>query len=48
MNRCDVACWHARDDFIYDHERDVHVCPGGTALTTTGTLVNDGTTMLYE
>jgi transposase len=38
----------SRDDFTYDHERDAYVCPGGTALTTTGTLVNDGATMLYR
>lgn len=37
----------SRDDFTYDHEHDVYYCPGGTALRTTGTLVNDGTTMLY-
>ena len=37
----------SRDDFTYDHERDVYHCPGGTALPTTGTLVNDGATMLY-
>jgi hypothetical protein len=38
----------SRDGFTYDHERDVYYCPGGTALVTTGTLVNDGTTMLYR
>jgi hypothetical protein len=38
----------SRDDFTYDRERDVYCCPGGTALATTGTLVNDGTTMLYR
>jgi transposase len=38
----------SRDDFTYDHEHDVYYCPGGTALATTGTLVNDGTTMLYR
>jgi transposase len=38
----------AREDFTYDHERDVYVCPGGKTLTTTGTLVNDDTTMLYR
>jgi transposase len=37
----------SRDDFSYDHEHDVYSCPGGTALRTTGTLVNDGATMLY-
>jgi len=38
----------SRDDFTYDHERDLYYCPGGMALPTTGTLVNDGTTMLYR
>jgi len=38
----------SRDDFTYDHERDIYLCPGGTVLTTTGTLVNDGTTVLYR
>lgn len=30
------------------HVRDVYRCPGGTALRTTRTLVNDGATMLYS
>lgn len=38
----------SRDDFSYDHQQDVYRCPGGTALRTTGTLVNDGATMLYS
>jgi transposase len=38
----------SRDDFAYDHERDIYLCPGGRVLTTTGTLVNDGTTVLYR
>ena len=38
----------SRDDFTYDHERDIYLCPGGKVLTTTGTLVNDGTTVLYR
>jgi Transposase DDE domain len=38
----------SRDDFTYDHECDVYFCPGGTMLTTTGTLVNDGATMFYR
>ena len=37
----------SRADFTYDHAGDVYHCPGGTALRTTGTLVNDGMTMLY-
>ena len=38
----------SRDDFIYDHERDVYVCPGGKELATTGTRVNDDATVLYR
>jgi transposase len=38
----------SRDDFTYDHVGDVYRCPGGKTLTTTGTLVNDGMTMLYR
>ena len=37
----------ARDDFTYDHVGDVYRCPVGKVLTTTGTLVNDGATILY-
>ena len=37
-----------RDDFAYDHARDLYLCPGGRKLTTTGTLVNDNATMLYR
>ena len=38
----------SREDFTYDPAGDVYVCPGGKTLTTTGTLVNDDTTMLYR
>ena len=38
----------SRDDFTYDHAGDVYRCPGDKMLTTTGTLVNDGATMLYR
>ena len=38
----------SREDFRYDHERDVYFCPGGKTLTTTGTLVNDDATILYR
>ena len=38
----------SRDDFTYDHVGDVYRCPGDKILTTTGTLVNDGATMLYR
>ena len=37
-----------REDFTFDKERNVYVCPAGKMLTTTGRLVNDGeTTLLY-
>jgi transposase len=38
----------SRTDFIYDRERDLYRCPGGSSLTTSGTLVNDGATLLYR
>jgi transposase len=38
----------SRDDFSYDQERDIYVCPGGKHLTTSGTLVNDGATLFYR
>jgi transposase len=38
----------SREDFRYDAERDVYVCPGGKMLATTGTRVNDDTTLLYR
>jgi hypothetical protein len=38
----------AADDFTYDQERDIYICPGGKLLTTSGTLVNDGATLFYR
>jgi transposase len=38
----------SRSEFTYDHERDVYVCPGGKKLTTTGTQVNEGDTLIYR
>src|SRR6202051_1420559 len=38
----------SRGDFDYNQETDVYVCPAGKALTSTGTLVNDGATLLYR
>jgi hypothetical protein len=38
----------SRSDFTYDPERDVYVCPGGKMLTCKGTVVNDGTTLIYR
>jgi transposase len=37
-----------REDFTFDKERNVYICPASKILTTTGRLVNDGeTTLLY-
>src|SRR6202163_965857 len=38
----------SRDDFTYDHERDVYSCPAGKLLTTTGSRINDGATLRYR
>ena len=38
----------SRGDFSYNQEADFYVCPAGKVLTSTGTLVNDGATMLYR
>jgi hypothetical protein len=38
----------AREDFTYDHEGDIYLCPGGKMLTCKGTLVNDGAMLLYQ
>jgi hypothetical protein len=37
----------SREDFTFDKERNVYICPAGKVLTTTGKLVNDGETLLY-
>ncbi|MGA7254908.1 MAG: IS1182 family transposase [Pseudolabrys sp.] len=37
----------SRSDFRYDPASDVYHCPAGKTLTTTGTLVNGGTTLIY-
>ena len=31
----------SREDFSFDEERDIYICPAGKILTTTGTVVND-------
>jgi hypothetical protein len=31
----------SREDFTYDHQGDVYVCPGGKILTCKGTVLND-------
>src|SRR5712675_945788 len=38
----------SREDFAYNQEADVYICPAGKELTSTGTLVNDGATLLYR
>jgi hypothetical protein len=37
----------SRAAFTYDKERDLYVCPGGKALTTTG-RIHDGKTLYYR
>jgi hypothetical protein len=37
----------SREDFTFDKERDVYICPAGNVLATTGNLVNGGETLLY-
>ena len=38
----------SRSDFAFDVGTDTYRCPGGKQLKTTGTAVNDGTTLLYR
>jgi transposase len=38
----------AREDFRYNHDSDTYTCPAGKTLTTSGTLVNDGATLIYR
>jgi len=38
----------SRDDFDYDADNDIYLCPQGKPLTTRGTLVNDGATLIYR
>jgi len=38
----------SREDFRYDDVADVYTCPAGKTLSTSGTIVNDGTTLLYR
>ncbi|MEY4707564.1 MAG: hypothetical protein RJB58_1287, partial [Pseudomonadota bacterium] len=37
----------SRDDFCYNHETDIYVCPAGKTMTTTGTLTDDAA-LLYR
>ena len=38
----------SRGDFDYNQETDIYICPAGKVLASTGTLVNDGATLLYR
>ena len=38
----------SREDFTFEKERNVYICPAGKTLSTTGKLVNDGETLLYR
>ena len=38
----------SRGDFSYDTEADLYRCPGGKTLASSGTVVNDGTTLMYR
>jgi len=38
----------SRSDFTYDHDGDLYLCPNGKTLTTSGSLVNDGATLIYR
>ena len=37
----------SRGDFRYDESSHTYTCPAGKTLSTSGTVVNDGTTLLY-
>ena len=37
----------SRSDFSYDAEADTYTCPEGKTLSTSGTVVNEGTTRIY-
>jgi hypothetical protein len=37
----------SREDFRFDKERNVYICPADKLLTTTGTVINDGETLRY-
>src|SRR5207245_2430368 len=38
----------SREDFTFDKDRNVYICPANKILTTTGKLANDGETLLYR
>jgi transposase len=37
----------SREEFTFDKERNVYICPAGNILGTTGNPINDGETLLY-
>jgi hypothetical protein len=37
----------SREDFRFDKERNVYICPANKTPTTTGTVINDGETLRY-
>jgi transposase len=45
-NRADDT--FSRSDFTYDQAGDLYRCPSGKTLATNGTIVNDGTTLMYR
>src|SRR5215468_10457326 len=38
----------SREDFSFDQEQNVYICPAGKVLTTTGKLATDGETLYYR
>jgi hypothetical protein len=38
----------SREDFSFDKEQNVYICPAGKILTTTGKLFNDGETLYHR
>jgi len=38
----------SREDFTFDKERNVYICPAGKVLTTTGKVAPDGETLYYR
>jgi hypothetical protein len=33
-----LRCTFSRADFVFDHERNVYICPGGAELTSTAKI----------
>lgn len=38
----------SREDFTFDKERNIYICPAGKVLTTTGKVAPDGETLYYR